>query len=477
MNNIKKMYNNVKCTPKRISMSMLGKPYLLAKTSLRTTDWGKDFCFLDELPKEQPNVSIKTLNKDIYQVPNVFHQEQCKEMIDKANVLNLQFCCYDNKRSNSRLVLFDEAFANHLWDVISKPLKDILGDQKIQPFGFDVVRGEWNLSGVNEAMRLNRYSGKHKEHFGLHRDAPFCPNGDRRSLYTVLIYLNDDFRGGETIFYTPKDTMINTKGCNVKEEIAKHRSLTSGYDSFTYIPKAGDVVIFKQNLLHEGVKLRKQKNNESFKYIIKTDIMVERPADSKLGFAPSPSEEKDFFECLQLFRKAQQYELIEDNTKANDCYERSLSYRYSYPDHLDDQIIGENENSSMIIDIENNQIESTKYSCKDFTVKEHNPFSIFSHEIWYRIICFLQNDKSLRSLCEVFPSLRSEMKRVLFGKINPNVDHHSGIFHLRMENLSIQIWNSVLKQQLFIQCFFLGIHLLIPITWSAMTKRQEKPQL
>ena len=151
--------------------------------------------------------------------------------------------------------------------------------------------------------------------------------------------------------------------------------------------------------------------------------------------------------------------------------------RYSYPDHLDDQIIGENENSSMIIDIENNQIESTKYSCKDFTVKEHNPFSIFSHEIWYRIICFLQNDKSLRSLCEVFPSLRSEMKRVLFGKINPNVDHHSGIFHLRMENLSIQIWNSVLKQQLFIQCFFLEIHLLIPITWSAMTKRQEKLQL
>ena len=83
---------------------------------------GEKIFDLDELPiKEQPNVSIKTLNKDIYQVPNVFPREQCKEMIDKVNVLNLQFCCYDNKRSNSRLVLFDEAFANHLWDVISKP--------------------------------------------------------------------------------------------------------------------------------------------------------------------------------------------------------------------------------------------------------------------------------------------------------------------------------------------------------------------
>ena len=70
-------------------------------------------------------------------------------MIDKANDLSLRFFCYDNKRCNSRLVLFDEAFAYiaHIGNVVSKPLKDILGDQKIHPFGFDFTRG-WNLFGI-----------------------------------------------------------------------------------------------------------------------------------------------------------------------------------------------------------------------------------------------------------------------------------------------------------------------------------------
>ena len=410
------MYNNVKCTPKRIASSMLGKPYLLAKTSLRTTDWGKEFHFLDNLPDEPPTISINTLEKDIYQVPNVFTAEQCKEMISKANGLNFQFCCYGEKRNNSRL--FDKVFAKYLWNVISEPLKNVLGDEKICPFGFDVTRGEWSLSGINEAMRLNRYSGKHKEHFGPHRDAPFCPNGDKRSLYTVLIYLNDDFLGGETRFLTPKDSTIDTKGCNVQEEITKHGSIRSGYDCCTYRPKTGDMVIFKQNLLHEGLQLKRPKNKNYYKYVIKTDVMVERPVDGMLGFAPSPCEQQDYFKCLQLFRQAQQLELdyIElDKKRVNDCYERSLSYRYFYPgllsetgsDGVDDIVTRTN------IETEGSKKDLTKSTEKiprRPTHKECNPFAIFSHEIWYRIICYLQNHNSLRSLCNVFPGLRLEIK-------------------------------------------------------------------
>ncbi|MEO0688485.1 MAG: hypothetical protein AAFY76_26320, partial [Cyanobacteria bacterium J06649_11] len=158
--------------------------------------------------------------------------------------------------------------------------------------------------------------------------------------------------------------------------------------------------------------------------------MVERPTDGKLGFAPSLSEEKDYFECLQLFRQAQEYELESNNTKANDCYERSLSYRYFYPDLSGD--IGSNVPVISSISTASESIKKnlTK-SAEDivpYSSKYFNPFSIFSLEIWYQIICYLQNDKSLRSLCQVFPDLRPEMKRAIFGKINPIVDHHSGIF-------------------------------------------------
>ena len=164
-----------------------------------------------------------------------------------------------------------------------------------------MTRGEWKLSGINEAMRLNRYSAKNKERFGFHRDAPFCPNGDKRSLYTVLVYLNDDFREGETRFYIPKDDTIDTKGCTVSEEM--HRiNITSGYTCIKFSPVAGDVLIFKQNLLYQGTSL---KGVDGYKFIVKTDIMVERPVNEKFGFSLSLSlllaNEKittDVFSCF-----------------------------------------------------------------------------------------------------------------------------------------------------------------------------------
>ena len=427
------MYNNIKnIFHSNRSSDLVGKPYLLSKTSLRTTDWGKNFKFLNENVNEKPcNFEIEKIHGNgVYHIKNVLSASQCKHVIRKAEKLNLQFCCYGEKRNNSRLVLFDEAFANHLWDVISKPLKDVLGDQKIQPFGFDVARGEWNLSGVNEAMRLNRYSGKHKEHFGLHRDAPFCPNGDRRSLYTVLIYLNDDFRGGETVFHFPKNHSVDFKGLTIQEEIQSHGNIFTGYDHLTFSPKVGHAVVFKQNLIHEGCLLN---SNDQYKYVIKTDIMVERC--EKLGFSPCLEEEENFFKCLGLFREAQQYELAGDNSKANECYERSLSIRYSYPtiDMVDKTKLEttkeiENPGGFSFVQAKSEKNHSTQNVLLSSKKKIKSACSIFSLEIWHRIMSFIGERYSLENLCEVFPDLRSTMKNVLCPQVVPDLLHHSGVF-------------------------------------------------
>ena len=192
------MYNNVKNIIRSdVTPDMIGKPYLLAETSLRTTDWGVDFRFLSGSVSDKPNIEVEEIANDIYMVKNLLTQSQCEEIVGKANKLSMQFCCYSEERNNSRMVLFDEKFAHFLWNNISEKFVNELGSDQLHPFGFDAARGKWELSGVNQAMRLNRYSGKKKEFFGPHRDAPFCPNGDKRSLYTMLIYLNDDFCGGE----------------------------------------------------------------------------------------------------------------------------------------------------------------------------------------------------------------------------------------------------------------------------------------
>ena len=420
-NNIKNIFNNSK------SCDLVGKPYLLAKTSLRTTDWGKSFKFLNNL-EEPIDFEIKKIDEHgVYHIRNILSSSQCKHIIGKAEKLNLQFCCYGEERNNSRLVLFDKAFAKHLWNVISEPLKNVLGDEKICPFGFDVTRGEWSLSGINEAMRLNRYSGKHKEHFAPHRDAPFCPNGDKRSLYTVLIYLNDDFLGGETVFHFPKNLSVDLKGLTIQEEFQIQGSVFTGFKHLTFSPKTGHAVVFKQNLIHEGCLLN---SNGQYKFVIKTDIMVERL--EKLGFSPGLGEQENFFHCLNLFREAQQHELAGDGSKSNECYERSLSIRYSYPDNDLGKTITENlENreTNFIFVATENDVKSTTDSIQfNQATPKSSTCLIFPLEIWHRIMMFVGDYNSLENLCKVFPFLRGTMKDILFGSVVPDLVHHSGVF-------------------------------------------------
>ena len=86
------MYNNVKnIITNDVTPDMIGKPYLLAETSLRTTDWGEDFQFLSENLSKNPDIDINEIAPDIYWVKNVLTSSQCEEIITKAapsNVLN-----------------------------------------------------------------------------------------------------------------------------------------------------------------------------------------------------------------------------------------------------------------------------------------------------------------------------------------------------------------------------------------------------
>ena len=38
------------------------------------------------------------------------------------------------------------------------------------------------------------------DHFGPHLDGPWVPNEEESSIFTVVIYLNSDFKGGATSF-------------------------------------------------------------------------------------------------------------------------------------------------------------------------------------------------------------------------------------------------------------------------------------
>jgi len=96
----------------------------------------------------------------------------------------------------------------------------------------------YKVSGFNEMFRIYKYSPG--QQFKMHHDGSYIKNENEKSFYTFLIYLNNDFEGGETEF--------------------EHL--------FTVAPKKGSALVFYHPLRHEGKTLISGQ-----KYVLRTDVM------------------------------------------------------------------------------------------------------------------------------------------------------------------------------------------------------------
>ncbi len=92
--------------------------------------------------------------------------------------------------------------------------------------------------GLNERIRYYRYDPGH--FFAPHGDGAFVRDARERSLLTFMIYLNDDFVGGETAF--PPSLKVR--------------------------PETGKALLFRHPLTHEGCVVRAGR-----KYALRSDVM------------------------------------------------------------------------------------------------------------------------------------------------------------------------------------------------------------
>jgi hypothetical protein len=351
--------------------------------SLKTTDHCIRTALLPEFtPKDPPKPKLTIFDNEqfLLELGDVLSSKECAEIIKNADK-----CIFENisdkyqfgkQRDSSRLLALDETLAKNLWQSIYRVLCNEITDKGVsmQPLGFDVTRGVWDLHGLNEANRINKYSGERKGFFGQHKDAQFCPNGDERSIMTLLIYLNEDFKGGKTCFYFPKDSTLSSKGMTIKEEINLHGGLEKGYECVEIIPKVGHAVLSSQSILHEALPVV-----NGTKYILKTDVVVKR-SSKEFGFAVEEREKKDYMTCLNHFRQAQQQELQRHFDVASDLYEKALSIRYCYP------------------------------SCINETPKDIDTsgYTRFPPEVWYHVFEFLSG-YDVQNVVYAYPELNFVM--------------------------------------------------------------------
>ncbi len=97
--------------------------------------------------------------------------------------------------------------------------------------------------GLNPMFRYLKYGPGN--YFKPHYDGNYEDKNGDISLITVQIYLNDDFKGGETIFYNDDERKI-----------------------YTHIPKKGDIILFEQTIEHSGSEVL-----SGTKYSVRTEVM------------------------------------------------------------------------------------------------------------------------------------------------------------------------------------------------------------
>ncbi|MFO0590157.1 MAG: 2OG-Fe(II) oxygenase [Polyangiaceae bacterium] len=131
-------------------------------------------------------------------------------------------------RNNSRVMFDDPKLAADLYArVADRVVPEAMGMRAI---------------GANERLRCYKYEVG--QWFKPHYDGAFVRSKDERSLYTFMIYLNDDFEGGETAFL---DLQLQIQ------------------------PKPGRALFFQHHLLHEGCEVRR-----GVKYAVRSDVMYRR---------------------------------------------------------------------------------------------------------------------------------------------------------------------------------------------------------
>ncbi|KAH8741901.1 prolyl 4-hydroxylase alpha subunit [Cryptosporidium ryanae] len=205
---------------------------------------------------------------------NVFTEEECKAIIDsleKSGELSF-WNPVDNESKDFRDVDTVESdmnlFSNFMWERIkclfSHHKFSISEDDEYSEL--DTI-GEWRASGVYERILFGRY--EKGGHFGPHTDGSVCIDANKRTFWTILLYLNSipEEGGGATSFINQKQKLQKFH----KDEDGRDRSIPENV-LYKVQPKAGRVVAFFFADMHEGEPVYSGHK----KYIIRTDILFNR---------------------------------------------------------------------------------------------------------------------------------------------------------------------------------------------------------
>ena len=179
---------------------------------------------------------VVKVNDEIYTITDLFTEQECEAWIAQSESLGYELATINsqqgpqhlpNIRNNARVILDDRSLAEQLW-------------QRVENDVPNVFRG-WKTVGLNERLRFYRYDVGQK--FSWHADGCVRLDNGQQSMVTFMVYLNQNFLGGETLF---------RGGIRIQ-------------------PRTGLVLMFTHWQKHMGNEVR-----DGRKYVLRSDVMYQR---------------------------------------------------------------------------------------------------------------------------------------------------------------------------------------------------------
>lgn len=172
------------------------------------------------------------LTNSIFTIEDFLTRQQCLDYIVLSETLGYELAKVNTAagavvktgiRNNSRAFYKSEELAETLWTRVRSAVPAQLGHSQ--------------AIGLNELFRFYRYQRGHQ--FRGHFDESYIRSATEASYFTFMLYLNDNFQGGDTAF---RDVRVR--------------------------PRQGMALLFRHDLYHAGSEV-----TQGVKYVLRTDVM------------------------------------------------------------------------------------------------------------------------------------------------------------------------------------------------------------
>jgi predicted 2-oxoglutarate/Fe(II)-dependent dioxygenase YbiX len=188
---------------------------------------------------------------DAVKIDGVLTPDDCKRWIAAAERAEFTKSGEREIFSGNRLrtVINDQDAADAVWQQIKPHVtkrrthKSRDGDFSYGGVG-NIPDGEYEPFGVSPMFRFSKYVPGGS--FGWHVDTCYAKGAHEVGMDTLLLYLNDDYVGGETVLKLVPDTVVMT-------------------------PKTGSAMAFYHHQTHAGMEVQ-----SGVKYLVRTEVLYRK---------------------------------------------------------------------------------------------------------------------------------------------------------------------------------------------------------